>query len=211
MTKVAMKQAVQKKIVSNDIVEVIRPTHPILRVYDNAEKAKSSKAKTVFRALTLADLEDYREMRLEALQKHPEAFLASYEETKDKPLSHFEKELSRDCVIGAFRGGKLAGIIGYYIITPGEHGKRRHSAKIWGFYFSNKFRGRGFARALFRKALDEIENNTTAEKVLLKVHARNRKAIRLYRTLGFLEYGLEKNSLKIGDTYYNDYLMSKTF
>lgn len=206
-----MKNALKKRVVKVYEVEPAVPSNPILRVYVNSKPQNSSKTKTTFRELTKADVDIYRDIRIEAASKHPEAFLASHDELKDQPLSYFEDEMSRDVVIGAFRDGKLAGIIGYYIVTPGPHGKRRHSAKIWGFYFRKSFRGRGFAKALFRKAMDEIENKTTAEKVLLKVYAKNSRAVKLYQALGFEIYGLEKKSLKIGDEYFDDYLMSKTF
>ena len=73
----------------------------------------------------------------------------------------------------------------------------------------NEYRGRGFARKLFSALLDEIEK--VAEKALLKVYARNHKAIRLYKALGFSKYGFEARSLKVGDRYYDDVLMVKFF
>ena len=38
------------------------------------------------------------------------------------------------------------------------------------------------------------------------MHAR-----RLYASLGFIEYGLEKNALKVGDRYLDDVLMVRSF
>jgi ribosomal protein S18 acetylase RimI-like enzyme len=163
--------------------------------------------KLQFRALTVDDVQAFREIRLESLQKHPEAFLGSYDVESEKPLEYFIESLSRDVVIGCFKDEKLLGIAGYYVITP--DGKRSHSAKIWGFYIRPEYRGRGFAKKLFNVVLGEAEK--VAEKALLKVNHRNKSAIRLYKALGFVEYGLERKSLKIGDKYYDDRLMVKFF
>ena len=141
------------------------------------------------------------------MELHPEAFLGCHEHESTKPDSFFKGLINHDVVMGCFNGDKLLGIVGYYIVTP--EGKRQHSAKIWGFYIRPEYRGRGFARKLFDRVLDEAEK--VSEKALLKVNAKNRSAVKLYRALGFEEYGLERNSLKIGDTYYDDRLMVKFF
>ena len=164
-----------------------------------------AKKKLSFRQLTEDDVQDFREIRLEALKKHPESFLGSYDEERKEPLEFFLQHLRTDKVVGCFKEEKLLGIVGYYIITP--KGKRAHSAKIWGFYIRPDYRGRGFAKKLFTVLLEETER--VAEKVLLKVHLRNKSAIRLYRSLGFHEYGLERKSLKIDGRYYDDLLMVK--
>lgn len=166
-----------------------------------------TKPKLVFRQLTDEDVEAFKEIRLEALQAHPEAFLGSYDQEFKKPSSFFRDSIYGDKVIGCFNQatGRLLGIAGFYVITP--TGKRAHTAKIWGFYVRREYRGRGFAKKLFVKLLDEIEK--VAEKALLKVYARNHRAIRLYKSLGFTKYGFEARSLKIGDRYYDDVLMVK--
>lgn len=167
----------------------------------------SKETKLKFRVLTEEDVHTFREIRLEAIKKHPEAFLGAYKVESQEPIEFFLQHLRTDKVVGCFKEDKLLGIVGYYIITP--EGKRAHSAKIWGFYIRPDYRGRGFAKKLFRELLDEAEK--VAEKVLLKVYAKNKSAIKLYRSLGFQEYGLEKKSLKIDGKYYDDLLMVKFF
>jgi len=168
-----------------------------------------TKPKLEFRLLTDKDASKFKEIRLEALQEHPEAFLGSHAVESKKPKQFFLDAVNHDKVMGCFKKetGRLLGIVGYYVITPEKHGKRAHSAKIWGFYIRHEYRGRGFAKKLFSKLLDEAEGNI--EKVLLKVNARSRGAIKLYQSLGFSKYGFEARSLKIGDKYYDDVLMVK--
>jgi RimJ/RimL family protein N-acetyltransferase len=47
------------------------------------------------------------------------------------------------------------------------------------------------------------------ELIQLAVVQDNEQARRLYASLGFLEYGLEKNALKQDGRYYDDVLMAK--
>ncbi len=168
-----------------------------------------AKSKLEFRLLNDGDVEQYKDIRLEALREHPEAFLGSYEVEGQKPNQFFLDAVHTDKVMGCFSktSGRLLGIVGFYVITPEPQGKRRHSGKIWGFYIRPEYRGRGFAKKLLRLLLEEAELHV--EKVLLKVNARSRGAIKLYQSLGFVKYGFEARSLKIGDTYYNDVLMVK--
>ena len=165
------------------------------------------KTKLCFRKLTEKDLQDFKTIRLEALKAHPESFLGCYEHESAQPDSFVKKSINHDMVVGCYKNGKLLGIIGYYVVTP--EGKREHSAKIWGFYIRPDYRGRGFAKKLFNEILDEAAKVT--EKALLKVNTKNRSAIKLYRALGFEKYGLERKSLKIGQNYYDDWLMVKFF
>lgn len=164
-----------------------------------------TRKKLTFRALEDKDAEQFRDIRLEALSKHPEAFLGSFDEESAQGLDYFREKIHSDKVVGCFKNERLLGTVGYFVITP--EGKRAHSAKIWGFYVRDEYRGRGFARQMMAHLLQDLPGDV--EKLLLKVHARNRKALKFYRSVGFEIYGLEKNSLKIGDEYYDDYLMAK--
>jgi hypothetical protein len=47
------------------------------------------------------------------------------------------------------------------------------------------------------------------ELIQLSVVVGNEQARRLYARLGFVEYGIEKNSLKYGGRYYDEILMAK--
>ena len=49
------------------------------------------------------------------------------------------------------------------------------------------------------------------EMVQLTVVSENEAAHRLYRAMGFVEYGYEKRALKQDGTYYDDVLMVRFF
>ena len=56
----------------------------------------------------------YRELMLEAYDRHPQAFTSSVRERALMPLSWWEGRLTGklDVVLGAFEAGTLAGIVG---------------------------------------------------------------------------------------------------
>ena len=75
------------------------------------------------RRLLPADASLYRDIRLEALRLSPEAFGSAYETESIHPVGWFAERLDRGAVIlGAVRGGELAGIVGF--IAAG--GPQRH-------------------------------------------------------------------------------------
>ena len=69
----------------------------------------------------------YREMMLEAYDRHPQAFTSSVRERASMPLQWWESRLTGklDQVFGAFEEGRLAGIVGL-AFEPRE--KARHKA-----------------------------------------------------------------------------------
>ena len=67
--------------------------------------------------------------------------------------------------------------------------------------------GTGIGRRLVEAVLDLARQRV--ELIQLAVVQDNEQARRLYASLGFLEYGLEKNALKQDGRYYDDVLMAK--
>ena len=123
------------------------------------------------RRLETPDAALYREIRLEALQRNPEAFGSTFERENAQPLSWFEAALGRAAIFGAFVDGTLAGVAGFAAQED-----------------SKQARGR-------------------AEMVQLTVVSENEAARRLYRAMGFVEYGHEKRALKQDGRYYDEVLM----
>ena len=71
-------------------------------------------------------------------------------------------------------------------------------------------REKGVGHALLRSFLDWASTHPTLEKVCLKVHATNERAIGLYRSLDFVTEGKAVRDLKYGpDLYVDSMLMAK--
>ncbi|WP_050625700.1 GNAT family N-acetyltransferase [Bradyrhizobium viridifuturi] len=157
------------------------------------------------RRLLPADAALYRDVRLEALRLSPEAFGSAYETESAHPVGWFAERLAHGAVIlGAFRGGELAGIVGF-IVADGP--KRQHKGMLVGMYVRQQARRAGVGRLLVEAALELAAQSV--ELVQLVVVKGNEPAFRLYQDLGFVEYGLEKHALKIDGRYHDDILMAK--
>ena len=156
------------------------------------------------RRLETPDAALYRDIRLEALKLNPEAFGSTFERENAQPLSWFEATLGRATFFGAFLGGTLAGIAGY---GAQESSKQAHKALLWGMYVRAVARNAGVGKRLVAAVLDHARGRV--EMVQLTVVSENEAAHRLYRAMGFVEYGHEKRALKHDGRYYDEFLMVK--
>ena len=154
------------------------------------------------RHLATPDAAIYMALRLEALQRNPEAFGSTFEFENAQPLSWFEASLGRAAIFGAFLDGTLAGMAGF---APQESAKRAHKALLWGMYVRAAARSAGVGKRLVASVLDHARGRV--EMVQLTVVSENEAARRLYRAMGFVEYGYEKRALKQDGKYYDDVLM----
>ncbi len=156
------------------------------------------------RRLGLPDAAGYRELRLEGLRSHPEAFGASWEDEAAKPLAWFAERLERNAVFGApLDAEHLVGIAG--LLVP-DAAKLRHKGVLWGMFVQPEARGTGLAAALVVRVLEQARG--IVEEVRLTAVASNTAAVRLYTRAGFRQYGLERRALKIGNEYHDELLMA---
>lgn len=156
------------------------------------------------RRLSPSDAEAFRPLRLEALKREPQAFgETSYEEAVH-PLSWFADRLKANLIFGAFIRGQLVGIVCYFV-RPEE--KLRHKATLGGFFVSPSARRSGVATALLNRAIEEAR--AREHELRLAVAVVNEPACRLYLKNGFSVYGTEPRSMRIGDRFYDEFLMSR--
>jgi ribosomal protein S18 acetylase RimI-like enzyme len=156
------------------------------------------------RRLAPADAALFREIRLESLQSNPEAFASTFEAENILPLAWFSDRLGDSNVFGAFHGSALVGVAGLFI---GEGQKKAHKGLLWGMYVRPGSRGAGIGRRLVETVIDFATHRV--ELIQLAVIRDNENARRLYASLGFVEYGIEKHALKQGGRYYDEVLMAK--
>jgi len=148
----------------------------------------------------------YREIRLEALRTEPDAFASTYELEQAYPLERFANRLTGSIVLGAFDGAILAGVAGFYIQDKPKHG---HKGMLWGMYVRPRYRGTGLSRRLVQGIIDIARQQV--EILQLFVISDNEPARRLYRRLGFVEYGIERKATKYQGRYHDDVLMALFF
>ena len=160
-------------------------------------------ARIEIRRLTSEDAVAYRDIRLAGLKDSPEAFGSTFGRENGQPLSWFRDRLCNSRVFGAFRSTDLLGIAGF-AIREGE--KERHKGLLWGMYVRPDARNIGVGRQLVEAVIDSARRHV--ELLQLSVVSDNEPARRLYARLGFVEYGVEKNSLKQNGRYYDEILMA---
>ncbi len=144
----------------------------------------------------------YRELMLEAYDRHPQAFTSSVRERAAMPLSWWESRLTSklDAVFGAFEEGRLAGIVGL-AFEPRE--KARHKATVFGMYVSAEFRLRGLGLKLMEAVLGEAQQHPALKVIQLTVTAGNEAAFHLYQRCGFVQFGLEPMAVRVGEDYFD--------
>jgi RimJ/RimL family protein N-acetyltransferase len=156
------------------------------------------------RRLETSDVEDYRDLRLEGLKNHPEAFASSWEHEAGKLLTWWAERLEANTVFGGWaNSSRLVGVAGFRVQ---DVAKLQHKGVLWGMYVRPEARGTGLAAALVQQVVEHAR--TVVEEVCLTVVTSNAAARRLYRAAGFQEYGLERRALKVGSEYYDEVLMA---
>ena len=89
------------------------------------------------RLLAGTDAVPYRDIRLEGLRRNPEAFAATFEDEREKPLDWFKERITQSRIFGAFIVQELVGVVG---LRAHDDAKQRHKAMLWGMYVRREAR-----------------------------------------------------------------------
>jgi len=159
------------------------------------------------RLLTVADAEEYRNLRLEGLQNNPEAFGSSFEEEKNDQIELYANrfESQGSFTFGVFDHEELVGVT---TLVQESKLKLQHKASILAVYVTPRMRGLGVGKHLMIEAINKARELKGVEQLNLTVVSTNASAKRLYSSLGFEVFGTEKRAMKIGQQYFNeDYMV----
>jgi len=161
------------------------------------------------RRLTHDDAQDFYLLRLEALEREPQAFSASPEEHRAMTVETIGKRLGagsgdRNFVLGAIADNHLVGMAGLY---QEAGAKNLHKGRIWGVYVNQNWRRKGVARVLLSELIERARAKPELEQLLLAVATAQDAAKQLYESLGFQAYGREPRAIKVGSSYVDEDLM----
>lgn len=159
------------------------------------------------RKLESTDAKEFQRLRLFALQSNPTSFGSSYEEEVKKSLEHFEgfiEPQSERVFWGAFEDDRLIGMVG---LGREDGVKTEHKGFIRSMFVDPPARKGGVASELLNTAIEYSVAQMKLEQLTLSVTSTNIEAINLYKKLGFIEYGIEPNALKIEGRYFDEMMM----
>lgn len=155
------------------------------------------------------DAQVYWDLRLFALQESPASFGSTWEESVNRP-NPLEQVIERlqpsdhMFTMGAFDEGQLIGVV---TIVRENQIKFAHRANLFAMYVSPQARGKGIAKQLIQKAIEQASRMNGLEQINLTVASTNQAARRLYESVGFVEFGYEEKAMKHGDEYWDEVWM----
>ena len=115
------------------------------------------------------------------------------------PADARRQRLEQSYIAGAFLHRALTGVLGF---TGFRGGKLAHKGTLWGMYVREEARGSGLADLLMQHVLEHAR--ASVEMVMLTVSSENERAHRFYKRWGFVQFGLEPHTMKMGDGDYLD-------
>ena len=104
------------------------------------------------RRLEAHDAPVYRDLRLEGLKNHPEAFGSSWEDECRKPEAWWAERLKQaPCSAAGLDDSPLLGVAGFHAHAAS---KLRHKAVLWGMHVRIEGRGTGLAACLVQRVIE---------------------------------------------------------
>lgn len=169
---------------------------------------KTNKGEITLRPAMVTDALAFRDLRLEALHNHPEAFSSDYATNFAYPSTFWEERLhdlnQSGIIFFAVREDDLIGMCGIY---RERSPKLQHTSTIWGVYVKEKWRGLHITEGLISRCTGwALEKGIKVVK--LAVVNTNTSAIKTYNRCGFTVYGVEPMAICIDGTMYDEMLMA---
>jgi len=157
------------------------------------------------------DAEEYRRIRLDALKTEPDAYGSTYERESAFALETFAERIKPTAgkfALGAVADGGSRKLIGIANFVRETGMKTAHKGNVYGVYIAPEARGKGAAKALLLELIQIARSLEGMEQINLAVIADNVPAKRLYESLGFEVYGVERRAVKSGGRYFDEELLA---
>ena len=160
---------------------------------------------TVHTTITMPNINEWKEikaLRLEALKNEPHAFKNYYHDEIMLSDNQWREKISNSCEDNSHEFFIIAknaeGMIGIV-------GAEKLDNEMWylkSVYIKTEYRGKGIGLQLLDRMMWKLDHEYGASMVRLKVNARQKAAIRLYKKCGFIiENAIEKQQSGDGNLY----------
>lgn len=161
----------------------------------------------------VSEAEAYKALRLEGLTKDPISFANTYDEMAVRTVDDIIAELKANIVVGVLmENSELIGVGGIRREAPG---KMNHKGIIYGNFVRQDVRGRGVGKLI----MSDLEKRARAtapsdllpafEELQLRVVEGNEPAIRLYKSMGYKEFGFAARAVRYQGKYVGEHYMHK--
>ncbi len=157
------------------------------------------------RVLTPADQPRWRALRLEALERFPQAFLTTAEEQRHRAAADDRAQLAQGRWRGLFHGDDL---IGLGALIPMSYAAAAHRFEISGLYVSEAHWGTDAAQS-FLDAVEAEARQKGALQLELSVAANNPRAIRFYERNGYERFGTQPRAILVDGAGQDDFFYVK--
>ena len=149
------------------------------------------------RRLGADDAAAFSALRREVTRADPVPMGLTFEEELTRTLEGFRAQLSAplpNAVFGCFVLGELAATAA--VSRAGQFPSSHHKMVMWGVFTSPRHRRRGLGRQVVETALQHAFDNGVH-----RVNLPNESAIVLYKSIGFVEYGVESEAVCLDGQY----------
>jgi len=155
------------------------------------------------RCISADDAEAFSGLRREVTRENPVPMGLTYKEELTRTMDSFRAQLSfthPNVMFGSFIEGELAATaaVGYTSKFPSS----RHKMAMWGVFTSPRYRRQGLSRQVVEAAVEHAFSNGVS-RINLQVYVPNEPAVTLYKSIGFVEYGVEPGAVYINNQYHD--------
>jgi len=160
------------------------------------------------RRISADDARAFSNLRREVTLENPVPMGLTYEEELTRTLDDFRAQLSfthPNVMFGSFDENELVATaaVGFTSKFPSS----RHKMVMWGVFTSPQYRRQGLSRQVVDRALHHAFSYNV-NRVNLQVYVPNEPAVALYKSMGFVEYGIESEAVNINGQYHDGIYMT---
>jgi RimJ/RimL family protein N-acetyltransferase len=94
-------------------------------------------------------------------------------------------------------------VVGFLVLNRYEHERLNHAGSM-GMGIREKFTNQGIGTKLIEFLINWAKKQKSIEKICLGVVSVNERAIKVYKRMGFVEEGRQRNQIKYEDGSYGD-------